>query len=990
MENGSWESWFRDSNLADKIRVDGFAMRVRSVVTEGGVKMASVSFEEGFEKDIEALLREQQKHPHLHQSRASFDRERDLNVCRSGSAPPTVEGSRKAIGSLFGRSEVVGFDGQNATDELLEEDMRSQLAYMSYYYSNENLNPRLPPPLLSKEDWRVAQRFGFGGSGLGGIGDRRGRKLSVESDGSSRSLFSMQPSLSVQGEKGSMEHGGEWLEKGRDGLIGLPEIGLGSRRKSFADVLQEDLNHSSTSVIGNISRPPSQNAFDNSAIGSLEGIRSGRTSPGLARVQSLGSKAAQSFASAVDPSLAISRNTESVMIGRSSSPCLPAVGSRVFDVDSKKISNGFGGVPTQVSDYVDVAAALAGLNLSSKIGGRENVVLSKFQHGSDPYNTSSIPGLANNEFSRNSGILKDDISTRATNEQIGLQKCLSSSNLSKKVAPVRKSSFSGSSGRYQQDSLNANFPENNPNAYLLNHGLPSMLNNHLDAGAAAGIGSQEGSGYPVSVIDPLYAQYLQGASGSTSPYSGNMNDPSLGGSFLGSSLMDLTPYQKAYLEALLAQQKLQYGGALSKDSGLSNGFYGSSGLGLGMTYPSSPLSTNLLSSLGPGSLRPNDRLSRLPSMLRSAIGVPKGSWNYESGIMEESFVSTLLEEFKNNKTRSFELSDIVDHVVEFSADQYGSRFIQQKLETASVEEKNKIFPEILPHARALMTDVFGNYVIQKFFEHGTESQRNQLASQVIGHVLPLSLQMYGCRVIQKALEVVGMELQTRMVSELDGSVMKCVRDQNGNHVIQKCIECVPQERIQFIISSFYGQVVALSTHPYGCRVIQRVLEHCNDAQTESIMMDEILQSVCNLAEDQYGNYVVQHVLQHGKPAERSAIISKLSGQIVKMSQQKFASNVIEKCLTYGKPEERLLLIKEMLGPNDENEPLQAMMKDQFANYVVQKVLETCDDQNRELILSRIKVHLNALKKYTYGKHIVARVEKLIAAGERRMGMAPSS
>lgn len=56
------------------------------------------------------------------------------------------------------------------------------------------------------------------------------------------------------------------------------------------------------------------------------------------------------------------------------------------------------------------------------------------------------------------------------------------------------------------------------------------------------------------------------------------------------------------------------------------------------------------------------------------------------------------------------------------------------------------------------------------------------------------------------------------------------------------------------------------------------------------------------------------------------------------------------------------------------------MKDQFANYVVQKMLETCDDQQLELILNRIKVHLNALKKYTYGKHIVARVEKLVAAG----------
>ena len=48
-----------------------------------------------------------------------------------------------------------------------------------------------------------------------------------------------------------------------------------------------------------------------------------------------------------------------------------------------------------------------------------------------------------------------------------------------------------------------------------------------------------------------------------------------------------------------------------------------------------------------------------------------------------------------------------------SADQHGSRFIQQKLETVSMEEKASVFGEVLPHALALMTDVFGNYVIQK-------------------------------------------------------------------------------------------------------------------------------------------------------------------------------------------------------------------------------------------------------------------------------------
>jgi len=48
-----------------------------------------------------------------------------------------------------------------------------------------------------------------------------------------------------------------------------------------------------------------------------------------------------------------------------------------------------------------------------------------------------------------------------------------------------------------------------------------------------------------------------------------------------------------------------------------------------------------------------------------------------------------------------------------SADHYGSRFIQQKLETATPEEKNMVFQEIIPQALTLMTDVFGNYVIQK-------------------------------------------------------------------------------------------------------------------------------------------------------------------------------------------------------------------------------------------------------------------------------------
>ncbi|EPS59544.1 hypothetical protein M569_15260, partial [Genlisea aurea] len=72
-----------------------------------------------------------------------------------------------------------------------------------------------------------------------------------------------------------------------------------------------------------------------------------------------------------------------------------------------------------------------------------------------------------------------------------------------------------------------------------------------------------------------------------------------------------------------------------------------------------------------------------------------------------------LEELKSGKGQRLELSDIMGHIIEFSVDQHGSRFIQQKLEICSVEEKESVLSQVIPHAWKLMTDVFGNYVIQK-------------------------------------------------------------------------------------------------------------------------------------------------------------------------------------------------------------------------------------------------------------------------------------
>ncbi|XP_048387540.1 pumilio homolog 2-like isoform X13 [Stegostoma tigrinum] len=366
---------------------------------------------------------------------------------------------------------------------------------------------------------------------------------------------------------------------------------------------------------------------------------------------------------------------------------------------------------------------------------------------------------------------------------------------------------------------------------------------------------------------------------------------------------------------------------------------------------------------------------------------PPSRLRYSRSDIMPSGRSRLLEDFRNNRFPNLQLRDLVGHIVEFSQDQHGSRFIQQKLERATPAERQMVFSEILQAAYQLMTDVFGNYVIQKFFEFGSLDQKLALAQRIRGHVLPLALQMYGCRVIQKALESISADQQVinDMVKELDGHVLKCVKDQNGNHVVQKCIECVQPQSLQFIIDAFKGQVFVLSTHPYGCRVIQRILEHCTPDQTLPIL-EELHQHTEQLVQDQYGNYVIQHVLEHGRAEDKSKIVAEIRGKVLALSQHKFASNVVEKCVTHASRAERALLIDEICCQNDgPHSALYTMMKDQYANYVVQKMIDVAEPAQRKIIMHKIRPHITTLRKYTYGKHILAKLEKYYMKNSTDLG-----
>ncbi|RWW00751.1 hypothetical protein BHE74_00005409 [Ensete ventricosum] len=721
-------------------------MGVRSVIGSGGDGIGGEDLEE-----LGMLLREQRR-------QEAIDRDRELNLFRSGSAPPTVEGSLSAVGGLFGLEVGAGVpnmsEPKNGDSFLSEEELRSNPNYLSYYYTHVNLNPRLPPPVLSKEDWRSTHRLQAGRSVLEGIGDRR--KSNRWGEQVEMSLFSQLPLFNSQEhamESRQAPGSGNWQDNGGDELIGLSL----SRQKSFTDVLQDDFG-SRTPISNHPSRPQSRNAYANSleALSSADSqfsinnevLALGRQQTGE-YVQSINGLP-HGFATVGGSSLGKSTTPHPQLVARAPSPCSSRFGLSVgADGCKDKVNLS----ATVESD--DLIAALSHFSLSTDGAvTATNVSQSELQSELDDHQKFFSDSLANQEthsIMKNSDqhsfivsspphSLKSSYTdsaagcnTEARNSSLRVndpsephRSTMSSANSYVKTPLPLVASPGGSSGYYQNlESVDTAFSGSGLSAYAVNPSFPSILQNQIGTGAmnpllgftasasaiaslamdtgAFGGGifappsltgpmdlqniSQIGNQSAVAAVraqlnDPLYVQHMRAAE-YTAQVAARYGDSSMERGYTGNSCAGLPGIQKAHIESLLQSQK-QYGIPLLGKSGSPNqGYYANPAFGLGLAYPGSPLAGQIDSPVGPGSplrlgersvqfpgpgspLRLGECSMQFPYRLRNLNGGIMGAWHFDpTRNMDEHFPSSLLEEFKNNKTRCFELAEIAGHVVEF-------------------------------------------------------------------------------------------------------------------------------------------------------------------------------------------------------------------------------------------------------------------------------------------------------------------------------------
>jgi len=340
-----------------------------------------------------------------------------------------------------------------------------------------------------------------------------------------------------------------------------------------------------------------------------------------------------------------------------------------------------------------------------------------------------------------------------------------------------------------------------------------------------------------------------------------------------------------------------------------------------------------------------------------------------------------VQEAAQARYNSINIDELVGEIYGLCKDQHGCRFLQRKLDERDEPTVQIIFSEVKEHIIELMTDPFGNYLCQKLLESTNDAQRTDLIHNAMPAMTKIALNQHGTRALQKMIEFITTPEQTNMIIEaLHNDVVQLIQDLNGNHVIQKCLNHLSPEDAQFI---FYGvglNVVTVGTHRHGCCVLQRCIDHASGLQ-KGTLVDQVIKHAFALVQDPFGNYVVQYILDLGEPCFTEPLCQSFYTNVAFLSKQKFSSNVVEKCLRCSGEDTKRALIHEILMPHE----LEKLLRDSFANYVVQTAMDFADEETKALLMENIRPMIPSIRGTPYGR----RIQTKLAEYDGRASGAPS-
>eukprot|EP01063_Lacrimia_lanifica_P030085 TRINITY_DN4727_c0_g1_i1.p1 TRINITY_DN4727_c0_g1~~TRINITY_DN4727_c0_g1_i1.p1 ORF type:complete len:629 (+),score=189.22 TRINITY_DN4727_c0_g1_i1:47-1888(+) len=306
--------------------------------------------------------------------------------------------------------------------------------------------------------------------------------------------------------------------------------------------------------------------------------------------------------------------------------------------------------------------------------------------------------------------------------------------------------------------------------------------------------------------------------------------------------------------------------------------------------------------------------------------------------------------------------------LDFIRDPSALVWVQKSIEDGAPEDVQVICKALLQEPPEVYTDPTSSSLIPALFTRLDDYQRVLLVEKLAQHMAVIAYNMHGTRVVQKTIEQIkpnAKEQIRRIIAGVRHQVPSLIKDLNGNHIVQEVLQSFSPEENQFVHDNVLGpRVVEFGTHRHGCCVLQRCIEYGSDEQKMRLVGDIITNGLC-LVQDPFGNYLLQYILEMDVDFINVRVIRQFLGSIAALSVNKFASNVIEKCLKIAPDDVRQHIVDEICH----RDKLPHLLQDQYANYVVQTALHTCNQQQFYQLQHAIRSLMHLIKNTPHGKRI---------------------
>ncbi|ORC90570.1 pumilio/PUF RNA binding protein 6 [Trypanosoma theileri] len=364
-----------------------------------------------------------------------------------------------------------------------------------------------------------------------------------------------------------------------------------------------------------------------------------------------------------------------------------------------------------------------------------------------------------------------------------------------------------------------------------------------------------------------------------------------------------------------------------------------------------------------------------------------------------NYVLQKLLEIGNARQLAYAATRLQNNVVSLTLQTYGCRVIQKCIEVMPPEGLDIILAELQGNVAKCIQDQNGNHVVQKCVE--VIPQRcGFIVSAFTGRVMELATHAYGCRVIQCIMEHCP-DQEEAIFSELVQCVGTLAKDQYGNYVIQHVLQHMKDEdKVSRIFNALKNNFYECSKQKFASNVMEKIFVRASPKQRM-----ELVELLCSPVEGVDHPMVEVLTFKRSPPVKKdTAEKQRSSGGAVAATASSSttaaasasastttttavtaapagSSTTVEPVKKGRRDKEREREKESAGGPVVEvqsggKEPpsmLCLMMQNQFANYVVQRVLDAADVDQFWCLIDNIQKFLLPISTYTYGAPIVQRL-----------------